>query len=95
MFPKLPWIPVAILIVVDMEFSNDNTVLLELLVNVILEEAKSKGEIGPNLDLLKPKIEKIVYTVTNGVGVMPMFEGILTSEEIEAVAYFVFNSTNN
>ena len=45
-----------------------------------LEEAKSKGEIGPNLDFLKPKIEKIVYTVTNGVGVMPMFEGILTSE---------------
>ena len=59
-----------------------------------LKAAKSIGEIGSNLDQLKPQIQKIIYTVTNGVGVMPAYEGVLTFEEIEAVAYFVFNSTN-
>jgi len=34
--------------------------------------------------------------VTEGLGVMPAFgeEGILTSEEIEAVSHYVFTSTN-
>ena len=39
-------------------------------------------------------MEKIILTVTNGIGVMPAWDGILTQEEIEAVAYYVFNSTN-
>ena len=59
-----------------------------------LKAAKSDGEIGPNLDQLKPKISEVINVVTNGIGVMPPWEGILTSEEIEAVAYYVFNSTN-
>ena len=59
-----------------------------------LQAAGSDGEIGPNLDLLKPQLAKIIYAVTNGIGVMPPWEGILTAEEIEAVAYYVFNSTN-
>ena len=53
-----------------------------------------KVQIGPNLDMLKPQIDQIVYAVTNGIGVMPAWEGILTAEEIEAVAYYVFTSTN-
>tara|TARA_B100000029_G_scaffold425014_2_gene433186 strand:+ start:459 stop:779 length:321 start_codon:yes stop_codon:yes gene_type:complete len=60
-----------------------------------LQAAESEGQIGPNLDLLKPTIDQIVIAVTNGVGVMPPWEGILTTEEIEAVAYYIFNSTNN
>ena len=59
----------------------------------VLKNANSKGEIGPNLDQLKPQLEQIAYTVTNGIGVMPAFEGLLSNEEIEAVAYYVFNST--
>ena len=59
-----------------------------------LKAASSTGNIGPNLDVLKPQIEKIIYVVTNGIGVMPSWEGILTAEEIEAVAYYVFKSTN-
>jgi len=43
--------------------------------------------------MLKPQIDQIVYAVKNGIGVMPPWDGILTSEEIEAVAYYVFNST--
>jgi len=60
-----------------------------------LKAADSSGGIGPNLDQLKPQISQIVMAVTNGIGVMPSWEGILTLDEIEAVAYYVFNSTNN
>tara|TARA_B100000686_G_C16238688_1_gene688517 strand:+ start:368 stop:670 length:303 start_codon:yes stop_codon:yes gene_type:complete len=59
-----------------------------------LKAAGSEGNIGPNLDQLKPSIDHIIYIVRNGIGVMQAWEGILTSEEIEAVAYYIFNSTN-
>ena len=59
-----------------------------------LQAAGSVGEIGPNLDLLKPQIPQIIAAVTNGIGVMQAWEDILTYEEIEAVAYYVFNNTN-
>ena len=59
-----------------------------------LQAAGSEGQIGPNLDMLKPKMIQIVSAVTNGIGVMPPWEGILTEKEIEAVAYYIFNSTN-
>ena len=58
-----------------------------------LKAARSSGEIGPNLDQLKLSMDRIIYSVTNGIGAMQAWEGILTSEEIEAVAYYVFNST--
>ena len=59
-----------------------------------LQAASSTGDIGPNLDQLKVHMAQIIAVVTNGIGVMPPWEGILTDEEIEAVAYYVFNSTN-
>jgi len=37
---------------------------------------------------------QIIDAVTNGIGVMPPWDGILTYAEIEAVAYYVLNSTN-
>ena len=60
-----------------------------------LKAADSKGVIGPNLDMLKPSIPQTIYAVTNGIGVMPPWGDVLTQEEIEAVAYYIFNSTNN
>ena len=60
----------------------------------VLQSVGSEGQIGPNLDILKPQILQIISAVTNGIGVMQAWEGILTYEEIEAVAYYVFNSTN-
>ena len=60
-----------------------------------LQAARSNGDIGPNLDMIKAQIPQIISAVTNGIGVMPPWDGILTTEEIEAVAYYVFNSTNN
>ena len=59
-----------------------------------LQAAGSEGQIGTNLDQLKPSMLQVVSTVTNGIGVMPSFEGMLSSEEIDAVAYYVFESTN-
>ena len=59
-----------------------------------LQAAGSTGDIGPNLDQLKAQMAQIIAAVTNGTGVMPPWEGILTYEEIEAVAYYVFHSTN-
>ena len=59
-----------------------------------LKDAGSNGDIGPNLDMLKPQIAQIIYVVTNGIGVMQPWENILSEEEIEAVAYYVFNSTS-
>ena len=83
-------------------FANDKMVLgLEVYNNKAqcgachtLQAAGSEENIGPNLDQLKPTIPQIIYAVTNGIGVMQAWEGILTYEEIEAVAYYVFNSTN-
>ena len=60
-----------------------------------LQAAGSAGDIGPNFDQLTPTIPQIISAVTNGIGVMPPWEGILTYEEIEAVAYYVFNSTKD
>ena len=62
----------------------------------ILKAAASEGDIGPNLDILKPTEEQVKLIVTEGLGVMPAFgeEGILTSEEIDAVSHYVFTSTN-
>ena len=59
-----------------------------------LQATGSTGDIGPNLDQFKAQIPQIIYAVTNGIGVMQAWEGILTNKEIEAVAYYVFNSTN-
>ena len=61
----------------------------------VLQSAGAEGEIGPNLDQLKPTIPRIISVITNGIGVMQAWEGILTHEEIEAVAYYVFNSTKD
>ena len=61
----------------------------------ILKAAASEGDIGPNLDSLKPTEEQVKLVVTEGLGVMPAFgaEGLLTPEEIDAVAHFVANSS--
>ena len=62
----------------------------------ILKAAASEGNIGPDLDILKPTEEQVKLIVTEGLGVMPAFgeEGILTSEEIDAVSHYVFTSRN-
>ena len=54
-----------------------------------LSDAGSVGEIGPNLNQIRPQVQSILMAVRNGIGVMPSMEGILSDEEIEAVAHYV------
>ena len=37
---------------------------------------------------------RVIYAVTNGIGSMPAYEGILSAKEIKAVATYVAESTN-
>ena len=53
-----------------------------------LSDAGSIAEIGPNLNQIRPQVQTILMAVKNGIGVMPAMEGILTEEEIEAVAHY-------
>ena len=59
-----------------------------------LKNANSKGKIGPNLDEIKPDIVRVLTAVKNGIGVMPAYEGMLSDDEIKAVASYVAESTN-
>jgi len=59
-----------------------------------LADAKSNGEIGPNLNQIKPDIARVISTVTNGIGVMPPYKDLLSKEEIEAVAHYVSITAN-
>ena len=54
-----------------------------------LSDAGSIAEIGPNLNQIRPQVQTILIAVKNGIGVMPAMEGILSEEEIEAVAHYV------
>jgi cytochrome c6 len=54
-----------------------------------LKDAGSSGNVGPNLDSLKPSEATVARQVTNGGGQMPAFKDSLTAAEIQAVAKYV------
>jgi cytochrome c6 len=54
-----------------------------------LADADTTGTVGPNLDEARPSRDLVVERVTNGMGVMPSFEGTLTEEQIAEVAAYV------
>lgn len=58
-----------------------------------LKAADATGEIGPDLDELKPSESQVVEVVKNGIGPMPSFEDSLSAEQIAAVAKFIANAT--
>ena len=60
-----------------------------------LLDAQTSGYIGPNLNLVRFDKIRIIGAVKNGIGVMPAFEGILSSKDIEAVAHYVAIASNN
>lgn len=53
-----------------------------------LADAEAVGDVGPNLDELKPDADRVMTALINGIGPMAPNE-ILTAEEIEAVALYV------
>jgi len=58
-----------------------------------LNDAGSQANIGPNLNEIRPDLNRVIIAVTNGIGVMPSFEGILTIDEINLVAHYVYTAT--
>ena len=54
-----------------------------------LKEAAASGNVGPNLDQLKPSKATVQHQVEVGGGVMPAFKGTLSDAQIQAVADFV------
>jgi mono/diheme cytochrome c family protein len=59
-----------------------------------LAAANANGQVGPNLDELKPDYDAILEQVENGGGGMPPFQGQLSDDEIRNVSAFVFISTH-
>jgi mono/diheme cytochrome c family protein len=57
-----------------------------------LKAAGSSGNVGPNLDQLKPSKATVAHQVEVGGGAMPAFKGQLSDAEIQAVATFVSSS---
>tara|TARA_B100001250_G_scaffold353024_1_gene326140 strand:- start:489 stop:800 length:312 start_codon:yes stop_codon:yes gene_type:complete len=60
-----------------------------------LKDANTVANVGPNLNEIKPDIGRVINSVSNGIGVMPSFLGILSEKEINAVAYYVSESSMN
>ena len=54
-----------------------------------LKDAGTSGNVGPNLDTLKPSKAAVAKQVTNGGGAMPAFKGQLSPAQIDAVAAYV------
>ena len=54
-----------------------------------LSDAQANGNIGPNLNQIMPTKDRVLAAVTRGIGVMPAYEGVLTTDEIDAVAHYV------
>src|SRR5262249_36064117 len=54
-----------------------------------LADAGSTGNVGPNLDDVKPTYDKVVTQVTNGGGAMPPFKDTLSEQQIADVAAYV------
>jgi sulfite dehydrogenase len=54
-----------------------------------LKDAGSNGNVGPNLDQLKPPFARVKVQVENGGGPMPAFKNTLSPKQIDDVATYV------
>ena len=54
-----------------------------------LKDAGATGNVGPNLDQLKPAKATVAHQVEVGGGAMPAFKGKLSDAQIQAVAAYV------
>lgn len=57
-----------------------------------LKDAGASGNVGPNLDQLKPSKQVVAHQVEVGGGAMPAFKGQLSDAQIQAVADYVSKS---
>lgn len=54
-----------------------------------LKAAGASGNVGPNLDTLKPDAARVTHQVEVGGGAMPSFKSTLSAAEIKAVSDYV------
>ena len=60
-----------------------------------LKDAGATGNVGPNLDQLKPSEAAVHHQVENGGGAMPAFKDTLSAKQIDDVAAYVFTATHS
>jgi mono/diheme cytochrome c family protein len=60
-----------------------------------LKAAGATGNVGPNLDQLKPAEDVVKNQVIHGGGAMPAFGGQLSAAQIQNVAAYVYVSTHS
>jgi cbb3-type cytochrome c oxidase subunit III len=59
----------------------------------VLADAGTSGTIGPNLDEVKPPLDRAIEQITNGGGGMPAFADELSEEQIRELAEYVVQAT--
>ncbi len=59
-----------------------------------LADAGATGQVGPNLDVMRPMSAQVAAIVAQGGGGMPSFGGQLSSVKIKAVADYVEHATH-
>jgi len=58
-----------------------------------LADAGTSGTVGPNLDQLKPPLDRAIDQITHGGGGMPAFGDQFTEAQIRALAEYVVKAT--
>jgi len=58
-----------------------------------LKDAEATGNIGPDLNDLQPKRDRIIKAMEEGTGPMPSFSDSLTAEQMAAIADYVVHAT--
>ena len=92
LFLSIIFLSVFIQVKSDEKYDKGKTIFLEqgnCAACHTLLDAGSDGNIGPNLNEIRPDTMRVIVAVTNGIGVMPAYQGELLPEEIEAVAHYV------
>ena len=59
----------------------------------VLSNLEDNGGVAQNLNKIKPDMYRIINTVTEGVGVMPSYKNILSFDDIDSLAVYVYEST--
>ena len=92
LFLSIIFLSIFIQVKSDEKYDKGKTIFLEqgnCAACHTLLDAGSGGDIGPNLNEIRPDLMRVIVAVTNGIGVMPAYQGELSTEEIEAVAHYV------
>ena len=60
-----------------------------------LKDAGAMGNVGPDLDALKPSSERVARAVRDGFEAMPAFGAALSETQITAIARYVAEATGS